>query len=72
MFGYQGGESADVVARKKGYLKDAQKRWGFLTTFDLSSIVNPVQLETMIKIRMNIPTAQAHNDVESWMKGKQF
>jgi hypothetical protein len=24
MFGFQGGESADTVARKKGYMKDAQ------------------------------------------------
>ena len=29
MFGFQGGESPDTVARKKGYMQDAQQRWGF-------------------------------------------
>jgi hypothetical protein len=29
MFGFQGGESADTVARKKGYMQEAQQRWGF-------------------------------------------
>ena len=38
MFGFQGGESADTVARKKGYMQDAQQRWGFMTNFDLSTI----------------------------------
>jgi hypothetical protein len=27
MFGFQGGESANTVARKKGYMQDAQQRW---------------------------------------------
>jgi hypothetical protein len=35
MFGFQGGESADTIARKKGYMQDAQRRWGFMTNFDL-------------------------------------
>jgi hypothetical protein len=38
MFGFQGGESADTVARKKGYMQAAQQRWGFMTNFDLSTI----------------------------------
>jgi hypothetical protein len=38
MFGFQGGEGADTVARKKGYIKDAQQKWRFLTNCDLSSI----------------------------------
>jgi len=38
MFGFQGGESADTVARKKGYMKDAQRKWRFLTNFDCSTI----------------------------------
>jgi hypothetical protein len=33
MFGFQGGESADTVARKKG-LQDAQQKWRFLTNCD--------------------------------------
>jgi hypothetical protein len=31
MFGFQGGESADTVARKKSYMQDARQQWGFLT-----------------------------------------
>ena len=38
MFGFRGGESAETVARKKDYMKDAQQRWGCLTNFDLSTI----------------------------------
>jgi hypothetical protein len=42
MFGFQGGESAGTVARKRGYMQDAQQRWGFMTNFDLSTIKNEV------------------------------
>jgi hypothetical protein len=72
MFGFQGGESADTVARKKGYMKDAQHRWGFLTNFDLSTIKNEIQLRTMVKDRSSIPEAQAKRDVQAWMQNKQF
>jgi hypothetical protein len=72
MFGFQGGESADTVARKKGYMKDAQKQWGFLTNFDLSTIKNEIQLRTMVKDRSSISEAQAQSDVQAWMQGKQF
>ena len=37
MFGFRGGESADTVARKMGYMEDAQQRWPYLTNFDLST-----------------------------------
>jgi hypothetical protein len=72
MFGFQGGESADTVARKKGYLRDAQERWGFMTHFDLSTIKNEVQLSSMVKDRSGISEAQAKSDVQAWMQGKQF
>jgi hypothetical protein len=72
MFGFQGGESVETVARKKGYLQDAQQRWGFMTHFDLSSIKNEVQLSSMVKDRTGIPEAQAKSDVQAWMQGKQF
>ena len=72
MFGFQGGEAADTVARKKGYMQDAQQRWGFLTNFDLSTIKNDVQLSSMVKDRSGISEAQAKSDVQSWMRGKQF
>jgi len=72
MFGFQGGESADTVARKKGYMQDAQRRWSFMTNFDLSTIKNEVQLSSMVKERSGISEAQAKSDVQGWMRGKQF
>jgi hypothetical protein len=72
MFGFQGGESAETVSRKKGYLKDAQKKWSFLTYYDLSTIKNEVQLRSMIQGRASITESQATNDVQTWMAGKQF
>lgn len=72
MFGFQGGESADTVARKKGYMKDAQRQWGFLTNFDLSTIKNEIHLRTMVKDRSSISEAQVQRDVQAWMQGKQF
>jgi hypothetical protein len=70
MFGFQGGESADTIARKKGYMQDAQR--GFMTNFDLSTIKNEVQLSSMVKERSGISEAQAKSDVQAWMRGKQF
>ena len=72
MFGFQGGESADTVARKKGYMQDARQQWGFLTHFDLSTIKNELQLSSMVKDRSGISQAQAKSDVQAWMQGKQF
>jgi hypothetical protein len=72
MFGFQGGEGAETVARKRGYMSDAQQRWGFLTNFDVSTIKNEGQLSSMVKDRSGIPEAQAKSDVRAWMEGKQF
>ena len=72
MFGFQGGESAGTVARKRGYMQDAQQRWVFMTNFDLSTIKNEVQLSSMVKERSSISEAQANSDVQAWMRGKQF
>jgi hypothetical protein len=72
MFGFQGGESPDTVARKRGYMQDAQQRWGFMTKFDLSTIKNEVHLSSMVKDRSGISEAQAKSDVQAWMRGKQF
>ena len=72
MFGFQGGESAGTVARKRGYMQDAQQRWVFMTNFDLSTIKNEVQLRSIVKDRSSIPEAQAKSDVQAWMEGKQF
>ncbi len=72
MFGFRGGESAETVARKKGYMQEAQKQWSFLTYFDLSTIKNEVQLASMVKDRTSIPLAQATSDVQAFTQGKQF
>jgi hypothetical protein len=72
VFGFQGGESIETVFRKKGYRKDAQQRWSFLTHYDLSTIKNDAQLRAMIKGRSGITEAQAMNEVEARMKDKHF
>jgi hypothetical protein len=72
MFGFQGGESPDTVTRKKGYRQDAQQKWSFLTHYDLSTIKNEAQLAALVQGRASIPEAQAKNDVQAWMQGKQF
>jgi hypothetical protein len=62
MFGFQGGESAGTVARKRGYMQDAQQRWVFMTNFDLSTIKNDVQLSTIVKKRSGISETQTNNE----------
>ncbi|MEJ1158944.1 hypothetical protein [Prosthecomicrobium sp. N25] len=72
MFGFSGGEAPETVIRKRGYMKDAQSRWAFLTHFDLSTIKNEEQLTSMVKDRSGHSDAEAARDVQSWMQGKQF
>jgi len=72
MFGYRGGESADTVARKQGYMRDAKQRWAGVTTDDLSTITSPTQLCGIVQDRLGLPEAQVRSDVESLMQGKQF
>jgi hypothetical protein len=72
MFGFQGGESADVVARKTGYMKDAQRKWPFLTNFDCSTIKTEGELCSMVQTRSSISDEQAKRDVGAWMQGKNF
>jgi hypothetical protein len=50
----------------------ARARWGFLTPFDLSTIMNEVQLVSMVKDRTGIGLVQARQDVHGWMQGKHF
>ena len=72
MFGFQGAESVETVARKRGYMRDAQQRWAFLTNFDASTIRNRLQLVMMVKDRTGRPRAEAEADVAAWMTGKDF
>ncbi len=72
MFGYQGGESGETVARKRSYIVDARQRWPFLTPFDMTTIHNERQLATMVRDRTGLPKDQADAAVHSWMVGKAF
>ena len=72
MFGFQGSERPDVVARRKSDRQDAQQEWGFLANFDLSTIRTEAQLQTMVKERSGISAAQASSGVRAWMQGKDF
>lgn len=72
MFGFQGGECLDVVARKKGYMRDAQQKWPFLTSLDCVSIKTAGQLKAIVKTRLGISETQAAQRVDAWMAGKEF
>jgi hypothetical protein len=72
MFGFTGADSAETVARKRGYMADAQRRWPFLTHFDASTIKNERQLMTMVKERCSQSWQDAEADVREWMQKKTF
>ena len=72
MFGFRGGESAETVARKKGYMEDAQRRWPYLTNFDLSTIKNEVQLRSIVRDRYGLSEKDAKDPVSEWGQGKHF
>ena len=72
MFGYQGGEDAATVERKRTYMRDAQGRWPFLTNFDASTIKNEFQLIALVKDRTGRPRTEVEADVRAWAAGKQF
>jgi hypothetical protein len=72
MFGFQGGESGEIVARKRAYMREAQRRWPFLTNFDASTIKNEMQLASLVGIRSGRPRPEAQADVRAWTAGKQF
>jgi hypothetical protein len=72
VFGFQGGENPQTVARKRADMKDAQQRWPFLTNFDASTIKNELQLIAIVKDRTGRPRATAETDVRDWIAGKQL
>ena len=72
MFGFQGGESADTVARKRTYMKDAQQRWPFMTNFDASTIKSEGQLVALVRDRSARPRADVETEVREWATGKDF
>jgi hypothetical protein len=72
MFGFQGGEPADVVARKRLYMKEAQQHWPFLTNFDASTVRNELQLISIVKDRTGGSRLEAEADVCAWLANKEF
>lgn len=72
MFGYQGGESSDTVARKRGYMTEARALWPFLTAYDVTTIRNERHLTTMVRDRLSLSTSEADAVVHDWMDGKSF
>lgn len=67
MFGYQGGESAEIVAKKQALMHSARDTWPFLTVFDCSTIKTQGQLVSMVNIRSGIAHEQAQRDVDAWL-----
>lgn len=72
MFGYSGGETADVVARKRDMMKSAQARWPFLTTIDCSTIKTRGQFVSLIRTRAQITEEKASDQIDAWMKSNNF
>ena len=72
MPGSRGAESADAVARKKGYAKHARREWRFLTRFGCSSIETKGQLCSMVRTRSGISEEQAKRDVDARTEGERF
>jgi hypothetical protein len=72
MFGFQGGEPAEVVARKRLHMKEAQQHWPFLTNFDASTIRNELQLISIVKDRTGASRLEAEADVCAWLANKEF
>ena len=72
MFGFTGADSIEALARKRGYMAEAQAYWPFLTYFDASTIKNERQLVTMVKERCSRSQQDAEADVHQWMQNKVF
>jgi hypothetical protein len=72
MFGFTGADDIETVARKRGYMAEAQAHWPFLTYFDASTIKNERQLVTMVKERSSVSQHDAEADVRQWMQNKAF
>ncbi|HYF56212.1 MAG TPA: hypothetical protein VEA41_18300 [Salinarimonas sp.] len=62
MFGFRGGETSQAAVRKRGYLREAQKKWPFLHHVDLSTIRNETRLRAIIKDRSAATKGQVRAD----------
>lgn len=72
MFGFNRGEKEETILRERTYRREAQKRWPFLTTYDLSTINTPEQLKAMVQTRLHVAKKIASDDVDDWSKDKEF
>jgi hypothetical protein len=69
MFGYQGGEPADLLRRKVLERQSAKDEWPFLTTLDLSTIHSEQQLASMVRDRTGLKLEEVVPSVHTWMEG---
>lgn len=72
MFGFAGADDIETVARKRGYMAEAQARWPSMTHSDASTIKNEHQLVTIVKERCSLSQQDARADVRLWMQNKAF
>jgi len=72
MFGFESGKDAATVARQKGYMRDAQAAWPFLTIYDFATVTTPVELSDMIQARSSTSAEDATRQVQAWMQEKHF
>ena len=72
MSGFQGGESAATVERERGYMKEAQLRWPFLTSHDASTVRNALRLVGIAGDRTGRKPPEAGSEAEARPAGRDF
>jgi hypothetical protein len=66
MFAYITGEPLAVAQQKAALRQQAQVRWPFLTSLDLSTLHGELQLTSMVKDRTGESLSQASTAVRRW------
>jgi hypothetical protein len=66
MFAYITGEPLAVAQQKAALRQQAQIRWPFLTSLDLSTLHGELQLTSMVKDRTGESLSEASTAVHSW------
>ena len=67
MAGFEVARAPDTVARKKGYMQEAQQRWGFRPTSTCRRSRTNVQLSPMVKARFLV--SRVHRPRETFRPG---
>jgi len=70
MLEFVGGESSEGVTAERAYMRDAQRRWPFISHVDASTIRGPDQLAVLISIRSGCTRSEARADVRLWSDGR--